>query len=228
MKTATYDERQWRLVPVVATDEMDRAMTEAFSLTDMDGIYQAALESAPKLVGSIDRVECRRCDVCDHIGLNDASETQGACHECDWRGPEQIEDKCPGCGKTDCMAAACPECGGRYCLITEHVIEAAPQPGEVVGAAVFAVYCQDMGGADHFSLGPGIPPWAQRKVTPLYTHPVPGAARDADAARYRWLRNDHNGDLCAGHEQDDGYVHILEGRILDDAIDAAMAARRTA
>jgi len=66
------------------------------------------------------QVECRRCDVCDHIGINDSSMTHGACHDCDWQGPEQIEDKCPGCGNHSCMAAACPECGGRYVLLTDR------------------------------------------------------------------------------------------------------------
>lgn len=65
-------------------------------------------------------VDVRRCDVCDHIGICDASETQGACHNCDWQGPEQVEDKCPECGYQGCMAAACPECGGRYALLAER------------------------------------------------------------------------------------------------------------
>ena len=29
------------------------------------------------------------------------------------------EDKCPKCGDTDCMAAACPECGSRYALLAD-------------------------------------------------------------------------------------------------------------
>lgn len=47
MKNVTYNENECRLVPVAATEEQLRAMTEAFSLTDMDGIYRAALESSP-------------------------------------------------------------------------------------------------------------------------------------------------------------------------------------
>lgn len=47
----------------------------------------------------------------------------------------------------------------------------------------FGVYCQDMGGTDHFSLGPAIPPWAQRNVTILYTHPLATSAEvERDAA----------------------------------------------
>ena len=82
------------------------------------GIADAVSQAKAGEVESV-YVECRQCDVCDHIGINDASTTEGACHNCDWQGSEPIEDKCPGCGDTDCMAAACPECGGRYALIAD-------------------------------------------------------------------------------------------------------------
>jgi len=77
--------------------------------------------------GEVVHVEARRCDVCDHIGVNDASTTGGACHNCDWQGDEQQEDLCPGCGSHSCMAPACPECGGRYCLVASTEVTAQPR-----------------------------------------------------------------------------------------------------
>ncbi|MEW3614809.1 hypothetical protein [Pseudomonas aeruginosa] len=67
--------------------------------------------------------EARQCVNCRHIGINDAAD-YAACHDCNWTGPEPDEDKCPGCGSENCMAAACPECGGRYDLVAEANITA--------------------------------------------------------------------------------------------------------
>ncbi|MCT8166874.1 MULTISPECIES: hypothetical protein [unclassified Pseudomonas] len=74
-------------------------------------------------------VEVRECEGCNHIGIDDAHSTLGACHECDWSGPEPVEDKCPGCGRKNVIAAACPDCGSRYVLATSKEFEVpAPQP----------------------------------------------------------------------------------------------------
>ncbi|MGS8279884.1 hypothetical protein ACU7AI_17955 [Pseudomonas aeruginosa] len=74
-------------------------------------------------------VEVRECEGCNHIGIEDAHITFGACHECDWSGPEPVEDKCPGCGRENVMAAACPDCGSRYVLAASKEFEIqAPQP----------------------------------------------------------------------------------------------------
>jgi hypothetical protein len=59
-------------------------------------------------------VECRECSHCHHVGINDASDTQAACHQCDWTGPSPVQDQCPGCHNTNCMGAACPKCGSLY------------------------------------------------------------------------------------------------------------------
>lgn len=67
--------------------------------------------------------EARMCANCWHIGINDAAD-YAACHDCNWTGPEPDEDKCPGCAGENCMAAACPECGGRYDLVAEANITA--------------------------------------------------------------------------------------------------------
>ena len=67
--------------------------------------------------------EARQCVNCRHIGINDAAD-YAACHDCNWTGPEPDEDKCPGCAGENCMAAACPECGGRYDLVAEANITA--------------------------------------------------------------------------------------------------------
>jgi hypothetical protein len=102
--------------------------------------HAASLASTPRPAVATPQLyaEARRCDLCDHIGINDASTTQGACHNCDWTGPEQVEDKCPGCGETDCMAAACPECGGRYALVasTNRMLPAIATPAGVTDEVV--------------------------------------------------------------------------------------------
>ncbi|WP_236079460.1 hypothetical protein [Pseudomonas aeruginosa] len=75
--------------------------------------------------------EARQCVNCRHIGINDAAD-YAACHDCRWTGPEPDEDKCPGCAGENCMAAACPECGGRYELVAEAKISTpAAQAGQV-------------------------------------------------------------------------------------------------
>lgn len=65
-------------------------------------------------------VEARQCEDCDHLGINDSSDTVSACGDCDWQGPTPDEDKCPGCGHENCMAVACPICGGRYRFLADR------------------------------------------------------------------------------------------------------------
>ncbi|MCS8677227.1 hypothetical protein N1F35_09820 [Pseudomonas aeruginosa] len=75
--------------------------------------------------------EARQCVNCRHIGINDAAD-YAACHDCRWTGPEPDEDKCPGCAGENCMAAACPECRGRYELVAEAKISTpAAQAGQM-------------------------------------------------------------------------------------------------
>ncbi|HFI2197517.1 TPA: hypothetical protein ACGPQK_002708 [Pseudomonas aeruginosa] len=81
-----------------------------------------------KALPSPGNAEARQCVNCRHIGINDAAD-YAACHYCRWAGPEPDEDKCPGCGSENCMAAVCPECGGRYDLVAEANITA--QAGQV-------------------------------------------------------------------------------------------------
>lgn len=73
-------------------------------------------------------VEFRQCDKCQHGGINDAATGVAACHDCDWTGSEPVEDKCPGCHRENCMAAACPKCGARYVLLASEDIAAPAQP----------------------------------------------------------------------------------------------------
>ncbi|WP_260476851.1 hypothetical protein [Pseudomonas aeruginosa] len=96
-----------------------------FSTVDEEMAVQAALGGAPvaQAQHSAGYAEARQCVNCRHIGINDAAD-YAACHDCRWTGPEPDEDKCPGCGSENCMAAACPECGGRYELVAETGISA--------------------------------------------------------------------------------------------------------
>ena len=73
-------------------------------------------------------VECCQCDECQHGGINDAAAGLAACHDCDWTGPDPVEDKCPGCQSENSMAAACPKCGSRYVLVASEDIAAPVAP----------------------------------------------------------------------------------------------------
>lgn len=91
-------------------------------------IYAAPVAQAQHSAGY---AEARQCVNCRHIGINDAAD-YAACHDCRWTGPEPDEDKCPGCAGENCMAAACPECGGRYELVAEAKISTpAAQAGQM-------------------------------------------------------------------------------------------------
>ncbi|HHK3711343.1 TPA: hypothetical protein ACQSOC_002202 [Pseudomonas aeruginosa] len=92
--------------------------------TDLAGekAVRAALSGA-QAQHSAGYAGARQCVNCRHIGINDSAD-YAACHDCNWTGPEPDEDKCPGCAGENCMAAACPECGGRYDLVAEANITA--------------------------------------------------------------------------------------------------------
>lgn len=97
----------------------------------LDGLVSgrtAERDAALARVAELERgkvyVEARRCDECQHGGINDSATGVAACHECDWTGPEPEEDKCPGCQRENCMAAACPQCGARYVLVASEEIAA--------------------------------------------------------------------------------------------------------
>ncbi|RUK03248.1 hypothetical protein [Pseudomonas aeruginosa] len=93
-----------------------------FSTADEEKAVRAALSGA-QAQHSAGYAEARQCVNCRHIGINDSAD-YAACHDCNWTGPEPDEDKCPGCAGENCMAAACPECGGRYDLVAEANITA--------------------------------------------------------------------------------------------------------
>lgn len=91
-------------------DELARSLIILAKVADEKVVAQAQ--------HSAGYAEARQCVNCRHIGINDAAD-YAACHDCRWTGPEPDEDKCPGCAGENCMAAACPECGGRYELVAE-------------------------------------------------------------------------------------------------------------
>lgn len=77
-------------------------------------LYAAPVTASP--VGDL-FVECRQCEECNHAGINDSGDNLAACLTCYWSGMAPDEDRCPECGKTGCMSAACPKCGARYKLV---------------------------------------------------------------------------------------------------------------
>ena len=108
----------------------------------------AALSRQAEQHGSV-YIECRQCDECNHGGINDSASGLASCHDCDWKGPEPAEDKCPGCQSENCMAAACPECGARYVLVASEYIAALPQQAE----PKFSI-CNDVGIIGHSDICP--------------------------------------------------------------------------
>lgn len=116
---------EYVMVPRVLTKEMEDAGYPAETSAEGWAAMLAAAPTPP--AGEPVEIECRHCYNCNHAGINDESDTQGACFNCDWQGPAQAEDLCPECGKEGTMTAACPECGHRYTLIAHKSI-CAPQP----------------------------------------------------------------------------------------------------
>ncbi|HCC4868749.1 TPA: hypothetical protein M5N95_004652 [Pseudomonas aeruginosa] len=102
----------------------ERGFAWSYLLASIKSCVKASEDSA-QAQHSAGYAEARQCVNCRHIGINDAAD-YAACHDCRWTGPEPDEDKCPGCGSENCMAAACPECGGRYELVAETDISAPP------------------------------------------------------------------------------------------------------
>jgi hypothetical protein len=156
MKTVTYNENEWRLVPVVATHEM--------------------------------------CSAPDSV----------------WHPEAKI--------------------------IWRQMLEAAPQPGEVVGEAVAVRYPdgKNIDGTQHYVYY-GLPRHQPgHGAEELYVHPQPDAARDADAARWRHVRStafrefDSEGMWLrfAAIRHYDGPSDRLNERFVDSLVDAAMAAGR--
>ncbi|WP_226789504.1 hypothetical protein [Pseudomonas aeruginosa] len=100
-------------------------------IEDLELKLHAALARVAELESATSYIEVRQCVNCRHIGINDAAD-YAACHDCRWTGPEPDEDKCPGCAGENCMAAACPECGGRYELVAEaNIATPVAQAGQV-------------------------------------------------------------------------------------------------
>ncbi len=108
----------------------ERGFAWSYLLASIKSCVKASGDSA-QAQHSAGYAEARQCVNCRHIGINDAAD-YAACHDCRWTGPEPDEDKCPGCAGENCMAAACPECGGRYELVAEAKISTpAAQAGQM-------------------------------------------------------------------------------------------------
>ncbi len=101
------------------------ASSYAYAMPDDDCFAPLYTTPVAQAQHSAGYAEARQCVNCRHIGINDSAE-YAACHDCRWTGPEPDEDKCPRCGRENCMVAACPECGGSYELVAEANITAPP------------------------------------------------------------------------------------------------------
>ncbi|MFG8673928.1 hypothetical protein ACEPTZ_04725 [Pseudomonas aeruginosa] len=109
-------------------NEIREREAEIARLDGLVSVRTAERDAALARVAELERgkvyVEARQCDECQHGGINDSATGVAACHECDWTGPEPEEDRCPGCQRENCMAAACPQCGARYVLVASEEIAA--------------------------------------------------------------------------------------------------------
>lgn len=109
-----------------------RAYAEAYARAALAAASREDAAPAPSLppgwqaVPAKVYVECCECTECGHIGINDAHETDAACNHCQWSGPSPKEDHCPECHRDGTMTRACPECSGRYALLAESHLSAAP------------------------------------------------------------------------------------------------------
>ncbi|MCT5696245.1 hypothetical protein LZM19_00915 [Pseudomonas aeruginosa] len=128
----------------------------------------AALARVAELERGKVYVEARQCDECQHGGINDSATGVAACHECDWTGPEPEEDKCPGCQRENCMAAACPQCGARYVLVASEEIAA---PVAQAQHSVPEGWVQSLPLKDHQPCKPN-EDRANGYTIPIYSRPV--------------------------------------------------------
>lgn len=129
---------------------------------------EAALARVAELEKGTMYVEARQCDECQHGGINDSATGVAACHECDWTGPEPEEDRCPGCQRENCMAAACPQCGARYVLVASEEIAA---PVAQAQHSVPEGWVQSLPLKDHQPCNPN-EDRANGYTIPIYSRPV--------------------------------------------------------
>ncbi|EZO95088.1 hypothetical protein V554_02795 [Pseudomonas aeruginosa BWH053] len=141
----------------------------------LDGLVSgrtAERDAALARVAELERgkvyVEARQCDECQHGGINDSATGVAACHECDWTGPEPEEDRCPGCQRENCMAAACPQCGARYVLVASEEIAA---PVAQAQHSVPEGWVQSLPLKDHQPCKPN-EDRANGYTIPIYSRPV--------------------------------------------------------
>nr|ACD38968.1 hypothetical protein PACL_0728 [Pseudomonas aeruginosa] len=201
----------------------------------------AALARVAELESATSYIEVRQCVNCRHIGINDAAD-YAACHDCRWTGPEPDEDKCPGCGSENCMAAACPECGGRYDLVAEASIATPVAQAQQLNDL-------DKQCRDDVARALGLRPNQERGFAWSYLlasikscvkafgdsaqaqHSVPEDIM-RDAQRYRWLRDQQFYFSFSTENSDAGISSCTAGMSsrfknlswVDAAIDSAIAA----
>ncbi|EPC8431302.1 hypothetical protein ACSRVK_005450 [Pseudomonas aeruginosa] len=202
----------------------------------------AALARVAELERGKVYVEARQCDECQHGGINDSATGVAACHECDWTGPEPEEDRCPGCQRENCMAAACPQCGARYVLVASE---------EIAAPVVQAQQLNDLDKQcrDDVARALGLRPNQERGFAWSYLlasikscvkasgdsaqaqHSVPEDIM-RDAQRYRWLRDQQFYFSFSTENSDAGISSCTAGMSsrfknlswVDAAIDSAIAA----
>lgn len=147
----------------VAADELRHSHTLGNSFDDWTGEPEAKAEydRTLRVVAALSKlraegvqageqtglyVEARECAECNHVGINDSSDTLAACTNCDWSGDSPTEDHCPGCAQDGTMTAACPKCGGQYRLLADRMIGKASAPVAMIDTAKLAQLLDSVNG----------------------------------------------------------------------------------
>lgn len=85
-------------------------------------LYTRHAEGATAQAGAY--AEARKCEHCNHVGINDAANGIASCTACKWNGDSPKEDKCPDCEAEGTMTASCPKCHHEYRLIADATLSA--------------------------------------------------------------------------------------------------------
>lgn len=149
-------------------------------------------------------VEARECKECGHIGINDSSDTQAACTNCDWSGDSPTEDHCPGCAQDGTMTAACPKCGGQYSLLTDRTISAALASAPVAGVAQPVATLHD----DGYYTWHGAKPQGYEQAG--WRMKVYAAPQDSEAVPLADCYSNNDGDSWLDCPDDIEFVHGLK------------------
>lgn len=125
IKTVSFDDTQWRLVPIEPTPEMCRALfLQLVHADDEARVIKAVLAAAPAHIGDANKM----------LSIAPAEQTAGAVEVCDWK-PEYMSDDsiahASSCGDLWSFVDGGPEANGvRFCQGCGKPINLLPMDSE--------------------------------------------------------------------------------------------------